>query len=178
MSRKLLLVIPMLLLAGAVGGCDSSAASSPTSPSVSPTPSAPVPPAQGQITVLSVQPESGATIVAEPCDGGYCSFDPRFTFDVQLDRSVDEPWVTVSLFSGSQRCASSGFPNTLQALTPLQASTATKFEVSFLALSGPNGTLCQLPKTTTRMVVELWAQRGRASLLTQEFALGYNLTLQ
>jgi hypothetical protein len=170
----------VVLLSGA--GCDHDTTSTlPTSP-ITPVAPAPVIP-QGQITVLSVQPESGATLTAEPCDGGFCIGDHtthfRLTFDVQLDQDVTEPWVTVSFFSGLQRCAGSGYPNVFQTLEPLRAKTATTFSVSFLGLSDQNGTLCRLPQTTTRMVVELWAQRGRSSpaLLTREFAHTYTFAL-
>lgn len=55
MSRKLLLVIPMLLLAGAAGGCDSSAASSPTSPSAAPKPTPE--PTRSQPTLSAIVPD-------------------------------------------------------------------------------------------------------------------------
>jgi hypothetical protein len=163
------------LLAGA--GCDQATTPAlPTGPAT-PGPASVIP--QGQISVLSVQPESGATLTAEPCDGGYCIDDARLTFDVQFDQEVPEPWVTVSFYSGVQRCAGSGYPNVFQTLEPLRANTATTFTVSFLALSDQSGTLCRLPQTTTRMVVELWAQRGRSSptLLTREFAHSYTFVL-
>ena len=158
-------------------GCDQTrSAVSPTVPSA-PTAPAPVGP-QGQITVLSVKPESGATLSGEPCDGGYCiERNVGFTFDVQLDQAVAEPWVTVSLYNGLQRCAGSGYPNIFQTIEPLRANTATTFTVSFLALSDHTGILCPLPQTTTRMVVQLWAQRGRTILLTREFALNYTFVL-
>jgi hypothetical protein len=159
-------------------GCNQATTSAfPTVPSA---PTAPAPVVrQGQITVPSAQPESGATLRAEPCDGGYCIHNVRFTFDVQLNQDVAEPWVTVSLYNGSQRCAGSGYPNIFQTIEPLRANTATTFRVSFLALSDHNGTLCGLPQTTTRMVVELWDQRGRSSaaLLTREFAHSYTFVL-
>ena len=87
--------------------------------------------------------------------------------------------VTVSFYNGLQRCAGSGYPNVFQTIEPLRANTATTFSVSFLALSDQNGTLCRLPQTTTRMVVQLWAQRGRSSaaLLMREFAYSYTLVL-
>ena len=54
MSRKVLLLIPMLLLAGAVGGCDSSAAPSPTSPSAAPQPTPE--PTLGEPTLSAIVP--------------------------------------------------------------------------------------------------------------------------
>ena len=163
-----------------VAGCDKATMSAlPTGPGEAAAPAPVVP--QGQITVLSVQPESGATLTAEPCDGGYCisDSDVRLTFEVRFDEEVREPWVTVSLYNGLQRCAGSGYPNVFQTIEPLRANTTTTFSVSFLALSDHNGLLCPLPQTTTRMVVQLWPQRGRSSaaLLTREFAHGYTFVL-
>jgi len=161
-----------------VAGCDHSTTFAlPTGPGGQAAPAPVIP--QGEITALSVQPESGATLTAEPCDGGYCIDDVQLTFDVQLDQDVTEPWVTVSFYNGLQRCAGSGYPTVFQTISPLRANTATTFRVSFLSLSDQNGTLCRLPQTTTRMVVQLWAQRGRSSaaLLTREFAHSYTFVL-
>jgi hypothetical protein len=126
--------------------------------------------------------------VAEPCEPGaayYCTSegDVRLTFDVQLDQEVAEPWVTVSFYNGlHQKCAGSGYPTVFQAIEPLRANTATTFRVSSLSLwLDPNGALiCRFPQTTTRMVVQLWAQRGgarSAALLTREFAHSYTFLL-
>lgn len=143
-------------------GCDQAT----TLPSVPSAPTAPAPAGpQGQINVLSVRPESAATLVAEPCEPGaayYCTSegDVRLTFDVQLDQEVAEPWVTVSFYNGlHQKCAGSGYPTVFQAIEPLRANTATTFRVSSLSLwLDPNGALmCRFPQTTTRMVVQLWA---------------------
>jgi hypothetical protein len=165
-------------------GCDQ-VATPPSVPSA-PTPLAPAGP-QGQITVLSVQPESGATLVTEPCEPGatyYCTSEgePRLTFDVELDQEVTEPWVTASFYNGSQRCVGSGYPTVSQPLEPLAANTTTTFRVSSLSLSlDVNGALiCRFPQTTTRMVVQLWDKRGgrfSTSLLTREFAHGYTFVV-
>lgn len=153
-----------------VAGCDQP--KTPTGPSVA---AAPAVASQGQITVLSVEPENGATITAEPCDGGYCNSEVRFAFDVQFNQDVTEPWVAVSFYDDLQRqCATSGFPNIVQAIAPLRANTATTFRVSFLAFSTVNGTPCR----ATKMAAQLSAQRGRsAALLTREFAHSYTFVL-
>src|SRR5215212_1275689 len=112
-------------------GCDQ--ARSPVSPTV---PSAPTVPAPvGQITVLSVEPDSGATVKVEPCEPGsdyYCPSrgEARLTFDVQLNQAVTEPWVTVSFYNGLQRCGESGYPTVSQPIAPLRETTATTFTVS------------------------------------------------
>ena len=159
-----------------------------TSPSAPTAPTAPAPAVpEGQINLLSIQPESGATLLAEPCEPGayyYCTGEgePRLTFGVHLDQEVTEPWVTVSFYNGVQRCAGSGYPTVFQPIEPLRANTTTTFGVSSLSLSlDPNGALiCRFPQTTTRMVVQLWAQRAsarQAALLTREFAHRYTFVL-
>ena len=167
-------------------GCDQAETSAPSVPSA---PTAPTPAvSQGQITVRSVQPESGAMLVTEPCEPGatyYCTSEgePRLTFDVRFDQEITEPWVTVSFYNGlNQPCAGSGYPTVFQPLEPLRANTTSTFRVSSLSLRmDPFGALiCRFPQTTTRMVVQLWAQRAAArqgALLTQEFAHTYTFVL-
>jgi len=186
-SARFYAFFAVALLAGA--GCDQGTTPAPPTGPSAPASPAPVIP-QGQIAVLSVLPESGATLVAEPCDGGYCigerATNLRLTFNVQLDQEVREPWVTVFFYNGSQQCAGSGYPNVLQTIEPLRANTATTFTVSFLGLwTDPTGTLiCRFPATTTRMVVQLLDvsdRRGRSwptpMLLTREFAHSYTFVL-
>ena len=167
-------------------GCDQATTSAPSVPTAPTAPTPAVP--QGQITVRSVQPESGATLVTEPCEPGatyYCTSEgePRLAFDVQFDQEVTEPWVTVSFHNSlNQQCAGSGYPTVFQPLEPLRANTTTTFRVSSLSLRmDPFGALiCRFPQTTTRMVVQLWAQRAAArqgALLTQEFAHSYTFVL-
>jgi len=184
-SARFYAFFAVVLLAGA--GCDQGTTPAPSMGPTAPVAAARVMP-QGQITVLSVQPESGATLVTEPCDGGYCIGERatylRLTFNVQLDQEVREPWVTAFFYNGSQQCAGSGYPNVLQTIEPLRANIATTFTMSHLALwKDVNGTLiCRFPETTTRMVVQLLDvsdRRGRSwpTLLTREFAHSYTFVL-
>jgi hypothetical protein len=132
------------------------------------------------MAVLSVQPGTGTTLTAEECDGGWCVLDLSLAVDVRLNQAVAEPWVTVSFNNGSQPCAMSGYPTVFQSLEPLRADTAIRFAVSGVVLSPPTGgTLCRLPQTTDKLVVQLWAERGRSSpaLLTREFAHSYTFML-
>ena len=161
------------LLTGA--GCDSATTPLPTAPG-GPSIPAPVIP-QGEITVQSVHPETGATLTAEECDGGWCVFDFKLAVDVRVDRDLAEPWVTVSFYDGLQQCAGSGYPTVYQTLEPLRANTTTRFTMDFLGLSNQTGTRCRLPDTTTTMVVQLWAERGRVGVLRQEFAHRYTFVL-
>ena len=165
--------LAITLLAGA--GCDHPTHALPAGPSAPAAPAPAIP--AGRITVMSARPEPGATLTADLCDGGYC-VDARFTFEVQVDRDVAEPWVTASFYNGSQPCANSGHPTVYETLEPLRADSATTFTVWGLGLSNQDGTLCRLPQTTTTMIVRLWDQRGRSStpLLTREFAHSYTFT--
>src|SRR5688500_10394098 len=97
-SSRFSLFFAATLLAGS--GCDQ--ASTPLIPTSPDTPT-------GKISVRSIRPDSGATLIADRCDGGYCIHDTQLAlaFDVQLNQDVGEPWVTVSLYNGSQRCAGS-----------------------------------------------------------------------
>src|SRR5262245_21878734 len=126
MSRLAAVCVGLLMPA-----CDESAVT-PRSP---PAPAPVIP--QGHTTALTPQRSSGATLVAEPCHGGYCIDDTRFAFAfaVQVDRHVTEPWVAASFYNGLQRCAGSGFPTVLQTIEPLPANPPTTFMVSGLALS-------------------------------------------
>jgi hypothetical protein len=173
-SAPFSVIFAVALLTGA--GCDDATTRLPTTPVA---PSTPVIP-QGVIAVLSVEPGTGATLTAEECDGGWCVVDLNLAVEVSLNQPVAKPWVTVSFNSGSQQCASSGYPTVFQTLEPLRANTDTSFTVSGLGLSHPTGgTLCRLPQTTDKMVVQLWAERGRSStaLLTREFAYSYTFVL-
>jgi hypothetical protein len=171
-------LLAVALLTGA--GCDEATARLPAAPVAAPAPPpAPVIP-EGEIAVLSVQPGAGATLTAEECDGGWCVLDLSLAVDVRLNQAVAEPWVTVSFNDGSQPCAISGYPTIFQTLEPLPADAATRFAVSTVVLSHPTGgTLCRLPQTTDKLVVQLWAERGRSSspLLTREFAHSYTFVL-
>jgi hypothetical protein len=79
------------LLTGA--GCDSATTPLPTGPGAPSIPAPLIP--QGEITVQSVQPETGATLTAEECDGGWCVSDFKLAVDVRADQDVAEPWVSV-----------------------------------------------------------------------------------
>ena len=55
----------------------------------------------------------------------------------------------------------------------------TRFTVSFLALSVPDGIACRFPQATTKMVAQLWGQRGfsPSALLTRELTHSYSFVV-
>ena len=150
-----------------------------------PVPTAPSPPAppepQGDITVRSITPESGATLTVRQCEWyplyeDFCADRSPMKFDVRYGADVSESVVTAGFYNGSQRCgvAYSAMPG-----PPLTAgSGAVSFTVSTISLSDEDHPLlCPLPATTTRIVVQLW-ERGRPAvpLLTKEFDHTYTFT--
>jgi hypothetical protein len=98
---------------------------------------------------------------------GWCN--TILVVDVQLDRDVLEPWVTASIYNGSQRCGGTTPVRDSNSIDPLRANTVTRLTTVSLYLSAnQNGAYCT---AMTKMVVQVWADRGRspAPLLTREF---------
>ena len=163
----------------AVSACDGPSARN-SVPNPSPTaPSAPAP--QGEITVRSITPGSGATLTVRRCEWyplyvDFCADRSPMTFDVQYGAHVSEAVVTVGFYNGSQRCglAYSAMPG--PGLTA--GSDAVSFTASTISLSDEDHPLlCPLPATTTRMVVQLWERdRPAVPLLTKEFGHTYTFT--
>jgi hypothetical protein len=154
-----------------LAGCDQRSISAPlqAAPGTMPAPAEP-----GQITVLQVTPLAGAGY-AIGCsrDGNWCNM--LLVVDVQLDQDVAEPWVTASFYNGSQRCGGTLSVRNSESIDPLRANTVTRFTTGLITLSAAqDGTFCT---ATTRMVVQLWGERGRsaAPLITREFAHNWTI---
>ena len=149
-----------------LAGCDQRSISAPLPAAPGPMP-APAEP--GQIAVVQVTPLAGAGY-AIGCyrDGNWCNM--KLVVDVQLDQDVAEPWVTASFYNGSQRCGGTLSVRDSASIDPLRANTVTRFTTGPITMSAAqDGTFCT---ATTRMVVQVWGERGRsaAPLLTREFA--------
>jgi hypothetical protein len=164
----------------AVNACDD--ASGRDGSVANPIPTAPSPPApQGEITVRSVTPVSGATLTVQRCEWyswieDFCADRSPMTFDVRYGADVSEAVVTAGFYSGSQRCGMAY--STIPGPQLTAGSDAVSFTVSTISLSDEDHPLlCPLPATTTRMVVQLW-ERGRpaAPLLTKEFDHTYTFS--
>ncbi len=154
-----------------LAGCDQRSISAPlqTAPAAMPTPAEP-----GQITVLQMTPFAGPgyAIVCYRA-GNWCN--TMLVVDVQLDQDVAEPWITASFYNGSQRCGGTLAVRDSNSIDPLHANTITRFTTAGLRMSADqNGTFCP---ATTKMVVQLWGDRGRspAPLLTREFAHSWTI---
>ena len=143
-----------------------------------PIPTAPSPPAsqQGEITVRSIVPASGATLTVRPCefDDGFlamCADRVPMTFDVQYRANLPNVYITVSFYRGVQRCGYAA--SNIVALTA--GAEAVALTVSTIVLSYETGALlCPLPATTTRLVVQFVNRNGAPGsgatpLLTKEF---------
>ena len=131
----------------------------------SPIPTAPSPPAsqQGEITVRSIVPASGATLTVRPCesDAGFLAMCadrvPLMTFDVQYRANLPNVWISVSFYQGVQLCGNAA--SNIVALTA--GAEAVAFTVSTIVLSHETGALlCPLPATTTRLVVQVFNRNG------------------
>lgn len=128
----------------------------------------------GQITVAQVTPLAGAGY-AITCirDGNWCPMG--LVVDVQLEQDVAEPWITASFYNGSQRCGGTLAVRDSESIDPLRANTVTRFTTGPATLAADqNGAFCT---ATTRMIVQLWGERGRsaAPLLTREFAHSWTI---
>lgn len=142
-----------------LAGCDERSISAPV-PGTLPAPADP-----GQLTVVQLTPLPGAII----CIRGANWCNMMLVVDVLLDQDVAEPWVTASFYNGSRRCGGTLPVRDSESIDPLRANTVTRLTTGQITLSAaPDGTFCT---ATTRMVVQVWGERGRsaAPLLTREF---------
>jgi hypothetical protein len=160
-----------------LGACDGRSSSLPTGPqAVVTTPSVP----QGQITVVSLQPDNAATLKAvrcEPAEPIYCNRDAQLKFNVQLNQDVAAVALSTDFYNGSQQCASGGTQP-----QSIRANAVAAFTVDLITFTDINdGFLCPLPQSTTRMVVELRMIAPGCPgclLLTREFTLLYTFVLE
>ena len=149
-----------------LAGCDERSISAPllqTAPGTTPAPAE-----SGQLTVVQLTPLAGAGY-AIVCVRGANWCNMLLVVDVLLDQDVAEPWVTASFYNGSQRCGGTAPVRDSESIDPLRANTVTRLTTGNLTLSAaPDGTFCT---ATTRMVLQVWGERGRsaAPLLTREF---------
>ena len=148
-----------------LAGCDQQSISAPLQnpPGTQPAPAEP-----GQIAVVQLTPWAGANYLIGCVRGSnWCPM--MLVVDVQLDQDVAEPWITASFYNGSQRCGGTPRVRDSESIDPLRANTVTRLTTGSLTLSAaPDGTFCT---ATTRMVLQVWGERGRsaAPLLTREF---------
>src|SRR4030095_13121351 len=139
-------------------------------------PTAPTP-AQGQITVQSIVPQSGATLIEHQCqypNSGLaynCSVDWGMMSDFLYEANASRVLVVARFYSGSHMCAQAQSKTTsIQANTPMSFETT----VTNIDLYGDGGPLlCPLPAETDRLEVLFWDVTYTRPLLTRELAINY-----
>jgi hypothetical protein len=149
----------------------------PTGPGPTPTPA---PTITGEITIMSISPEPGATVPEHACGPGstrFCADQPQVTFDVVADQDIPNATLTVSF----GLCGSARTP-----VTSLTAGSRMSMSTSRVELSddGPlhdgvgAALYCDLPAVTTRMIVRLWRSGNSVTpLLTREFEHAYTFAI-
>jgi hypothetical protein len=178
MKYALSVAIAVMALTSVTGCGDTERAVTPTQPS-SPAPG-PTSTINGEITIRSISPGTGATVPVHLCAPGstrFCADQPRMTLDVVVDQDVPDAVLTVSF----ERCAIARAP-----VTALSAGRRVSVSTPVLDLSddGPlhdgvgAALFCALPAVTTTMTVSLWRSGESArALLTREFAHGYTFAI-
>jgi hypothetical protein len=167
---------PVALVAlSTLAGCDGQNIS-PSRISTAPSPQVP----EGQITLQSIAPPSGATLPVEKCQyypsrldldfWEMCADHLSITFDVEFDADVRDAVVTAGFYRGTQRCGLAASQT-----ARLRAGTTTVFDTHVILLSDEATQLpCALPAETTQMVVQLWERsRPATPLLSREFVHHY-----
>ena len=161
-------LVPLLVAATALSCVGSRSQTGLTGPTASSAP--PLQPANGRITEVSIEPQVGATMNVRDCELGdesthtaVCVDQFRGLFEVVVDRHVPSPVLTVGFYQDFEFCGYAAA--TADALVPGQT-------LSFSA-SGIHLASCDLPLTTTRMLVEVWSDADREFSLKREFPNTY-----
>jgi hypothetical protein len=146
-------------------------------------PSSPSPstPPGGRLTLRSITPGSGTTLLVRECGSDgldvTCTEEPRVSIDVDVPHDINDPALSMTLKSSSRECG--GF-NAMQPriARPLKAGPYVfEFTGVYLSATGANFELdCPLPAETTRLIVRLWeitAAGIPTEVISQEFAHTY-----
>jgi hypothetical protein len=156
-----------------LSSCDSpSSPSSTRSPASSP---------QGQLTLRSITPASGAVLAFRECgfDGleVMCNDEPRASVDVEIHQDVVDPALDLAFHSVSTKCGS--LESRREIARPLQAGRHSfDFAGAFLYATGRTAAPdCPLPSDTTHLVLTLWeVGSGRGTpVMVQHIAYRYRL---
>jgi hypothetical protein len=134
----------------------------------------PTSPSAQEITLVSNQPLSGATITTGcPAPTRFlCTDQLALAFDVRFDRTIQEAWLNVEFrTSTGQTCA--GATSRLAPLVSRVESRATTRITLLSTLPDVGVPLCELPVTTTHIVATLVDTSSRAPLLTRAFSATY-----
>lgn len=169
------------LLALVLSACGGRELAGPSPPPPSPAPPPlPLPELYGDLTLRSISPEAGATVLARPCAQGsnrFCADQIELTIAVVVDRDL-EGVVTVH-FGGCGMASSQVF-----SIAPHTPAVISLSRVD-LSDDGPNhdgvgaALYCELPAVTQQMRVSLWqAGQPRNPLLTRDFARQYTFVMR
>lgn len=158
-----------------VGGCsgDSALPTSPITPTPGPTVPAPILPILGEITIVAMEPQSGATVTVFDCDPG---IPPNFSVaqalpkhftgpcagvravvNVELEEELSNGRVTLEFRDGTgNRCA---YMDSYSTSIPARTQTTVAFGELMLTENAPDAplTFCALPVTTTEAVVSVFS---------------------
>jgi hypothetical protein len=136
----------------------------------------PTSPSRQEITLVSSQPLSGATITTGcPASTRFiCTDQLALAFDVRFDRTIQEAWLNVEFRTDTgQRCA--GATSRIAPLVSRVESRATTRITLLSTLPDVDTPLCALPATTTHIVATLvdGSSAPNAVLLTRSFSATY-----
>lgn len=164
-----------------VTGCDGTdralTPTQPSPPAATPDPTSTI---NGEITITSISPAPGATVLVRACATGsarFCADHPQLTIDVVVDQDIPNASLTVAF----DRC---GFART--PVTSLTAGSRTSLTTSVVDLSddGPlhdgvgAARYCEFPAATARVIVSLWRSGQPVTpLLTREFPNAYTFAM-
>ena len=190
MSSAIRACIGIALTTAILGGCSGNSGSeSPTSPTPPAATATPVSQAvSGNITLAAVTHPSGSTLTVQRCEPAFtgiagdhvCKDDWFVAFDIVLDRDLADVVMTVSLEDGNERCGDTVvIGQSFAAGRSRLVSTTSSLYLTY----EPEGyddlkvtQRCTLPRTTNRMVVQLWKIENPAKpLLQREFDFVYRL---
>jgi hypothetical protein len=152
-------------------------------------PSSTPPPVSGTVAIRSISPAPGATVRVRSCPPGplatfttLCTDQVRATIDVRLDADVTPASVVVAFADGPKHCGqaefgarafTAGVTSTIDVATIYLAAELSEGVGSPARLVQP----CQLPVTTSRVVVQIWRpQNAVTPVMTREFAGTYTFT--
>jgi hypothetical protein len=169
-----------------LAGCDGPSSLIAVAPSpIAPAPTSPQP-LGGEIRLVTVTHPAGRTLLLEECGPSWtgirgthlCNDEWRGTFEVLLDDDLTNAIVTVSFFDGDERCGLIYVPDhTFAAGRERLVSTSTAIYFTYEPEGYDSPALvqrCEVPRTTTRLVVEVWGAAYRAApLLRRDFVYGY-----
>lgn len=165
------------LFALVLTACDGREGLGPSPPPLSRTPPPPsVPAVFGELTLRSVSPEAGATVLARACAEGstrFCADQLDITIEVVVDRDLEDVVVTVR-FDGCGFASSPTFALRAHVPAPIKLSRIDLSDDGPMHDGVGAALFCDLPAVTRQVIVSLWRTgQPTAPLLTRDFAREY-----